>query len=197
MQHIIKHKENISKACKYGQVCGGFLWKFKTDVLDEEIKKWKSPENFSKYLVSKDGRIYSKKIKKLLKTKPNSMGYFKRSLIDDKNHQQGVSIHRLVAECYVVNPDPEHYDIVNHIDGNPSNNHYTNLEWCTKEMNTSHAVDNGLITGKTVLQYKDGGLVGEFKNLRQAAKAGGISRSMVSLLCLKGGVSKGYSYKYK
>ena len=46
---------------------------------------------------------------------------------------------------YVENPNPKEYDIVNHIDGNKMNNHYTNLEWCNISMNTQHAYDNGLV----------------------------------------------------
>ena len=35
---------------------------------------------------------------------------------------------------------------VNHIDGNPSNNNITNLEWCIGEENMKHAKDNELLT---------------------------------------------------
>lgn len=53
--------------------------------------------------------------------------------------------HRLVALIYVHNPKPDEYNFVNHKDGNPGNNHYTNLEWCTQSMNVKHAHDTGLI----------------------------------------------------
>ena len=46
---------------------------------------------------------------------------------------------------YVENPNPEEYDIVNHIDGDKMNNHYTNLEWCNISMNTQHEYDNNLV----------------------------------------------------
>ena len=47
-------------------------------------------------------------------------------------------VHRLVAETWVPNPDnlPE----INHIDGNPQNNHISNLEWCTHQQNHQHRV---------------------------------------------------------
>ena len=52
-------------------------------------------------------------------------------------------VHRLVAKAFVPNPDnlPE----VNHLDGNPGNNHYTNLEWTTRKGNMRHAVRTGLM----------------------------------------------------
>jgi hypothetical protein len=51
-------------------------------------------------------------------------------------------IHRLVAESFIDNPEGKKE--VNHIDGNPKNNHVSNLEWCTHQENMQHAVDTGL-----------------------------------------------------
>lgn len=50
--------------------------------------------------------------------------------------------HRLIAEIFVNNPRPEEYNCVNHKDGNPANNNYENLEWCTDRMNKNHAKEN-------------------------------------------------------
>ena len=53
-------------------------------------------------------------------------------------------VHRLVALRYCINPKPEEYHEVNHIDGNKTNNHYTNIEWCSRAQNIQHAYDTGL-----------------------------------------------------
>lgn len=45
-----------------------------------------------------------------------------------------VSVHRLVAKHFVDNP--ENFSFVRHIDGNFSNNHYTNLKWAMKQIHT-------------------------------------------------------------
>lgn len=58
-----------------------------------------------------------------------------------------VRVHRLVAQRYI--PNPNNYPEVNHIDGNKSNNHYTNLEWCIPSMNIKHAFDTGLAKGRS------------------------------------------------
>lgn len=46
-------------------------------------------------------------------------------------------VHRLVATYFC--PNPEGKATVNHIDGDKSNNHYTNLEWMTHGENQLHA----------------------------------------------------------
>ena len=49
------------------------------------------------------------------------------------------ALHRLVAEHFIPNPDPQKYTQVNHIDGNRYNNAVSNLEWCTPSHNVLHA----------------------------------------------------------
>ena len=56
-------------------------------------------------------------------------------------------VHRIIATCFLDNL--EKLKVVNHIDGNPSNNAVNNLEWCTLQHNSKHAKDNGLMSGST------------------------------------------------
>ena len=53
------------------------------------------------------------------------------------------SIHRLVAETFI--PNPNNLPQINHKDGNKKNNNVKNLEWCNQSYNTQHAYDNNLI----------------------------------------------------
>lgn len=63
-------------------------------------------------------------------------GYKRVSLVKDGD-KTNASIHRLVAEAFLSNP--ENKPCVNHIDGNPANNRLENLEWCTYSENELHS----------------------------------------------------------
>ena len=55
---------------------------------------------------------------------------------------KSICIHRLVGIYFVENNNG--FNVLNHIDGNKHNNHYTNLEWVTRSENIKHAFNNGL-----------------------------------------------------
>lgn len=56
-----------------------------------------------------------------------------------QNKGEARRVHRLVMMAFAPNPDPAL--VVNHIDGDPSNNHISNLEWVTQKENAMHARD--------------------------------------------------------
>jgi hypothetical protein len=60
-------------------------------------------------------------------------------------------VHRYLAEKLI--PNPENKCCVNHIDGNPSNNNISNLEWVTYLENAEHARKNNL-WGKNVIDKR-------------------------------------------
>lgn len=108
--------------------------------------KWKTILGFPDYAVTPDGQIWSYKRNKFLKPYQNRGGYLDVTLSNDRGKTL-CRVHRLVGMAFVPLP-PEfnnHYDTVtiDHIDGNKLNNHYTNLEWVTREENIKRAWENG------------------------------------------------------
>lgn len=65
-----------------------------------------------------------------------------RGYIIVNNRGKSARLHRLVAMAFVPNPDS--FPEVNHIDGNKENNTPSNLEWCSRKQNMSHAFSTGL-----------------------------------------------------
>lgn len=98
------------------------------------------------YFVTEDGRVYSNKFNKWreLKLQKNKDSYLTIGL--NKNRYL---VHRLVAECYLTNPDnlPE----VDHRDDDKTNNHISNLEWVTRVENMKRAGESGLMSRKPKL----------------------------------------------
>lgn len=95
------------------------------------------------YLVCSTGRVLRKDGKGFLKGKVDRYGYVSHGLsMGEKNSMVHKTLHRLVAETFIPNPDNKPQ--VNHIDGNKLNNDVSNLEWCTAKENAEHKVTMGL-----------------------------------------------------
>lgn len=103
---------------------------------------WKDINGYPDYQVSNYGRIWSKKTQRYLKQQLKKNGYYNVGLYAINGKMKKERVHRLVALAFVDNP--HNYTVVNHIDGDKTNNKAENLEWCTVQENTKHAFDNNL-----------------------------------------------------
>jgi hypothetical protein len=94
----------------------------------------------SEYLILSDGRLYSLKAKRFLKGKIDNVGYqvYRLAINNPITGKNGKMLyaHRLVAEYFVKNDDPEHKTFVHHKDENKLNNNADNLEWVTPSQNS-------------------------------------------------------------
>ena len=100
-------------------------------------EKWISIDDYGgKYLVSDHGRVKHRN-GNILKTRVGNRGYETVSLFhNSKNFSK--SVHRLVAQAFIPNPDNKPQ--VNHIDGDKLNNNVGNLEWATGKENMRHKI---------------------------------------------------------
>lgn len=96
---------------------------------------------YQNYLIYEDGKIFSKKSNKFLKSAKNKNGYLQVNLWNNNKFMK-FYIHRLIALHYVNNPDPDKYKIVDHLDRNKSNNNITNLRWVDNYINSQNRTIN-------------------------------------------------------
>ena len=87
------------------------------------------------YFVNRDGDVFSTRSNKVLKPNKTGCGYLQVRLWDNYKVYYK-SVHRIVAEAFIDNPD--HKEQVNHKDGDKTNNRADNLEWATRSENQLH-----------------------------------------------------------
>ena len=103
-------------------------------VFMTDLEIWKIVKldvNSTGLLISSNGNIKNHAFVDR-KVGDNGAGYkYAPIKVVGEKRQKTYYIHRLVAQHFLPQPLPQQTQ-VNHIDGDKSNNHYTNLEWTSK-----------------------------------------------------------------
>lgn len=149
----------------------------------EEI--WKDITGYKGlYQISSLGRVKSSRHDIILKTYVNR-GYHQVHL-SKNNIKSSRTIHRLVAEASI--PNPENKPQVNHIDEDKSNNSMSNLNWMTAKENSNHGTRSlrvGVASGKTRSKpvkaiNVTSGVTLKFESAAQCAKILSVSQGNVT-----------------
>lgn len=169
--------------------------------------RYKQIEGFEEYYITDTGRVFCYRdgrcgwqglheIKQRRGKKAHK--YFAVGLGNGKE-QKTIMVHRLVAKYFVDG----YFEgaVVNHIDGDETNNHYTNLEWVTQKENINKSyITSGIDQVRNyftwVLFSPDGEQLSIFKGavaLKKYVEENNIDASYTSLR--KYGYSRGYRFE--
>lgn len=192
----VTYSENLSHAYNTGLKLkdNGVMSRIKDDQLYG--KEWKQYKD-TNYYISPEGYMKNIKTGNIMKGKIRNDGYVEWCLtIDGKKHSK--IAHRLVFETYLGELKPDL--VINHIDGDKTNNNINNLEQITKSENVLHAQ---YITKKKKLKKvakidMDNNILDIYESCADAARKNeGCYPNLISNVC--NGITKthkGYKWKY-
>lgn len=171
----------------------------------------KEIKDFPGYFVSDVGDVYSYKYGTLKKrnTIVNKRTGYVLVVLCKNNKAQTKTVHRLVAQAFINNPDnkPE----VNHKNGIRNDNRVENLEWATNSENQLHSFKilgrkptwlgkcgKNNPRSKIIQQIKNGKIIAEFYGAREAEKLTGTCYVCI-INCCNGKLKTAgkYQWKYK
>lgn len=106
---------------------------------------WHVVPKYPNYEISETLLLRNRTTKYIKKFYLDENGYLRVNIQFGKVKKKP-GLHQLVAMTFI--PNPESKPEVNHKDCNKLNNHWTNLEWLTREEHRKHTTENELNAGK-------------------------------------------------
>ena len=150
--------------------------------------EWRDIEEYEGlYKVSECGDIMSIKNgeKKLLKPRTTHRGYLEVNLYKN-GKRKAYYIHRLVATAFCEGANE--FEEVNHVDEDKTNNHYENLEWCSREYNVRYTLNKRVKCTELDIAFDSINDAADYIN----TNASNISKCLTGITKTAGG----YSWEY-
>lgn len=189
------YKENSQHAIDTGLRKNGdqTIVKYTSNLPNE---KWAPAKDFPNYVVSSHGRIMNIKTKRLLKQYLNRNGYYEVNLWKN-NKGTTTQVHKIIYCSFNVDDNLEGF-VINHIDGNKTNNNISNLEKVTHSENNYHATYTIKTnkSAKPIYQLdKEDNIIGEFPSIAEAQRQLHISN--ISRAIKTNTVAGGFYWMFK
>lgn len=142
------------------------------------MEEWRKIKGYDRYEVSNYGRVRNKE-KLIMKQHYKKRGDAVITL-SKNGKKKTFRVARLVAKAFLE--EDKTRNEVNHIDGNPRNNHVSNLEWVTSSENTIHAYKLGLMPKQSpvALYCVSENRLYTFKTQREACRFLGRSKNFIN-----------------
>lgn len=154
------------------------------------MEYWKFVYGYPHLIVSNTGKVRSLIYDREIKPFVSNRGYQRVALCKDKTIKT-VSVHRLVAEAFI--PNPNGYDTVDHIDGNKLNNNVNNLQWISRADNIRKAGDKRNQGAIPVICIETGKV---YKSIGQASRDLHVPKSTISAIA-KGEYNSYHNLSFK
>lgn len=152
-------------------------------------------EGLKYYTINEYGEVFNIKTQRVRKPSKDGNGYLQVNFMQN-TIKKNYKVHRLVALAFI--PNNTGYNVINHKDGIKTNNHYTNLEWCSHSQNRLHAsrvlgyntnkhlFKNGNSSHSKKCEVIKGPKPGIYNSWKEAGIANGVNGSQLSAILRKG-----------
>ena len=185
------------------------------DLTPLDGEEWIDLECSNNYCISNYGRVMSKerffqagfltvhRKHTILKCIFLKSGYLRVSIVLEGKKKQ-LSIHRLVANAFI--PNPEGFPQINHKNEDKADNRVVNLEWCTAKYNINYGTAKERIIktrlnryGRNIIQYRmDGSIVHVYRGMTRLHRQTGYNDSAILKVCIGQQLtSYGYVWRYE
>ena len=159
--------------------------------MENQVEIWKSYPDIPEIEVSTLGRVRTRdrmvsgkgngtrfQKGRVLKQFISNSGYMRVNIkIDGKQIKK--SVHRLVAQTFIENPND--LPMVNHLDCDRKNNDVENLEWCNNSYNQKYREEFGKASGRPVFAVNLATLeVSRFRSRMEAGRSLGVFYQSIS-----------------
>jgi hypothetical protein len=162
-----------------------------TDIEKQKfIKSSREIPDLPDYFITKDGKILSSRKNIIRKETIHTNGYIYYQI-----NKKSYVAHRLVYKTYIGKIKKGY--VIDHINGNKTDNRLDNLEMVTSKENTKRWAERTKKCHKSVIQLDiEGNVIEKFQSIKEASEKTGVGRIHIGSVCNGNRITTG-GYRWK